>query len=63
MQAEVHIAAGEDLIARQQVLLSRLRARADDTALAEDVLRHMRISQMLHVADRDRLRKLLEQDA
>jgi hypothetical protein len=61
MRTEAHIASGEELIRRQRALLARLRERHQDTALAEEVLQQLLIAQALHVADRDRLHRLLEE--
>ncbi len=62
MRTEAHIATGEELIGRQQTLLARLRERRQDTLLAEEVLQQLCVSQALHLADRDRLHRLLDQE-
>lgn len=55
-QAERHIAEGEDHLARLRQLIDHLTSGRHDLKPAHDLLRTMKSSQTLCVADRNRLR-------
>ena len=57
-EAERHVAEGERLLERQRELLAQLRA---NLATAVAAVAECENSQRLHVADRDRLRKALDE--
>jgi hypothetical protein len=58
---ERHVREREDHIARQREIVARLERLREPVTLqtARDLLRKMEHAQMLHVAERDRLRELL----
>jgi hypothetical protein len=59
--AERHVLEGERHIAQQQRLLALLeqnnRGKSESAKVARDVLATFEMSQALHVADRDRLKR------
>jgi uncharacterized protein (DUF3084 family) len=57
-EAERHVAEGQQLLARQRELIQRLRT---NLAAALTALEQCEHSQKMHIADRDRLKKALEQ--
>jgi hypothetical protein len=59
--AERHVLEGEEHIARQREIVSRLEHLREPVTLqtARDLLRNMEHAQMLHVIERDRLREFL----
>jgi hypothetical protein len=57
--AEGHVAEGDFHIVRQLVIIARLQGMQLPSALAEQLLETFRASQAQHVADRDRLKELL----
>ena len=62
-QAERHVIQGERHVARQRDLVARLERDGHDTSQAIQLLRQFQELQALHIADRDRLRKLLRLSA
>jgi hypothetical protein len=58
---ERHIALGEKHLAKQEALVADLDRKGRDTADALAILATLRETQALHVLDRDRLLKELEQ--
>ncbi|MGY8711956.1 hypothetical protein RAD16_39995 [Bradyrhizobium sp. 18BD] len=58
--AERHISEGAEHLARQQELIDRLANHNHDTSGALAVLRTMRETQAIHIADRDRIMQELE---
>ena len=60
-QAEGHISLGERHIARQRELVSELERGPYDTTEARLLLANFEEVQKMHVVDRDRLRRELEQ--
>ena len=59
-QAEAHIAQGERTIARQQAIVAALERHGHDASFAGELLTQFRQIQALYVADRDRIRRILE---
>jgi len=59
--AEEHIAQGERHVARQRELVGLLCRGGYDTTAARALLQTFEQSQAMHLADRDRLRKELEE--
>jgi hypothetical protein len=59
-QAERHVAEGEDILSRQRVAIASSERIGGNVARFKEVLSVFEESQRLHVADRDRLRKDLE---
>lgn len=59
-QAERHVALGERHIATQRAIIAELVRDGHDTSRAEALLATFEQSQRLHVEDRDRLRKELD---
>jgi hypothetical protein len=59
--AERHIAQGEKLLAKQEELVAELNRRNHDAESAKSVLATMRETQSLHIDDRDRILRQLEQ--
>jgi len=55
--AEEHVAQGERHIARQRELIELLSRGGHDTTAARKLLQSFADSQVMHVADRDRLLK------
>lgn len=55
-QAERHVAEGERHIAEQRARITEAERNGLDTAQAKDLLLTFEETQVLHVADRDRLR-------
>ena len=62
-QAERHVAEGEQHIARQRELIAELERDGHDTTTAIELLRTFEQSQAGHIADRDRIRAVLSNDA
>jgi hypothetical protein len=60
--AERHVALGRQHIERQRQLLAKLKAGGHPTDRAVTLLRAFEEMQAAHMADRNRLRGLLEQD-
>jgi hypothetical protein len=58
-QAEQHVARGAELVARQRALIRKLLADGHGTAEAYTLLLQFEETQVLHLADRDRLRAAL----
>jgi hypothetical protein len=58
---ERHVLEGEEHIALQREIVSRLEHLREPVTLqtARDLLRNMEHAQMLHVTERDRLREFL----
>jgi hypothetical protein len=54
--AELHVAQGEDTIARQQQLIAELNRHGHDTRLATELLTTFEQTQNAHLLDRERLR-------
>ena len=59
--AKRRILDGAKVIRRQRALIERLDAQGLDTLGPRTLLRHIKDTQALHVADRDRLLKLLRE--
>jgi hypothetical protein len=59
--AERHVAEGYGRIHKQRDLVDRLRTEGHDLATAEGLLSEMQKVQTACIADRDRLRALLDQ--
>jgi hypothetical protein len=59
--ADRHIATGEEHIARQEELLTSLRARRLPTAEAETLLRLLNETQREHLAHREAIRKAIDE--
>ena len=59
-QAERHVAQGEVILARQRATVAASERGGRDVAGSKEFLSILEDSQRLHVADRDRLRKDLE---
>lgn len=59
--AERHIAQGVKLLAKQEALIAELARHNHDTEGARAVLATMRETQTLHIDDRDRISRALEQ--
>jgi hypothetical protein len=57
--AERYVVDGERHVDRQRELIGELKRDGHDTVLATQLLRSLEESQALHIADRDRLRKVL----
>ena len=57
-----HVEQGKAIVERQRELVSRLAADGHDFANAEVLLDRFTETLSSHVADRDRLRELLEHD-
>jgi hypothetical protein len=55
-QAERHVAEGEDHIARQRQIIDELASGGHDLKVARELRAHFEDTQMLHLADRDRIR-------
>jgi arginine repressor len=62
-QAERHVIQGERHVAHQQDLVAKLERDGHDTSQAIQLLRQFQELQALHIADHDRLRKLLRLSA
>jgi hypothetical protein len=60
-QAERHVARGEELIAEQKARIAEMERDGHDTGPFRDLLRQFEETQRMHVADRDRLRKELNE--
>jgi len=60
-QAERHVAEGERHVVRQRELAAELKRDGRDFRLAIEVLHQFEQTQELQVADRDRLRKELNE--
>jgi hypothetical protein len=58
-QTERHIAQGEKNIAGQQAIVAGLERTGRDATAARDLLRQFKVTQLLRVTDRDRLRREL----
>jgi hypothetical protein len=54
-EAEGHVALGEQHITRQKQIIAELERDGHDTAEAKDLLSTFEATQVLHVADCDRL--------
>lgn len=61
--AERHIAEGAKLLAKQEELIAELKRRNHDSESANSVLTTMRETQSLHIDDRDRILRALEEQA
>ena len=59
--AEEHLAKGERHIARQRDVVQLLSRGGYDTTAARELLRDFEQSQAMYLADRERLRKELEE--
>jgi len=59
-QAERHVAEGEVILARQRAAIAATELIGGDVARFKELLSVFEDSQRVHVADRDRLRKDLE---
>jgi hypothetical protein len=55
-QTERHALRGELTLLKQRALIAKLEKNGHDTRQAHDLLRKFEASQVLYVADRDRLR-------
>ena len=62
-QAEIHVAAGERLIAGQRDTIAEFEKAHADPAEAKAVLASLEETQRLHVENRDRLKRELERAA
>ena len=60
-QAEDHVALGERHLADQRALIAELTRDGHDISQAKELLATFEQTQLLHVEDRDRLRKELEE--
>jgi hypothetical protein len=60
-QAERHVAEGEQLLLRQEELIAELDRDGHDTEEARVILDTLRETQALHLQDRDRIIRELEQ--
>ena len=58
--AERHVVDGEARISRQRLLVARLERLGQDVSLATDVLKLFQTTQFTYVADRDRLKALVQ---
>jgi hypothetical protein len=54
-----HVAKGEQIVARQREIIARLESAGCDVSDAKRLLLQFEELQSLHVADRDRLEKVL----
>ncbi len=59
--AERHVTEGEQHVNRQRELVAELRRKGKDTFLAQQVLQQFQELLHLHVTDRDRLRRELQE--
>ena len=59
-QAERHVAEGDVILARQRAAITAAERIGGDVARFKELLSVFEDSQRVHVADRDRLRKELE---
>jgi hypothetical protein len=60
-QAERHVAEGEQHLLRQEELIAELDRDGHDTEKARVILDTLRETQALHLQDRDRIMRELEQ--
>jgi ribosomal 50S subunit-associated protein YjgA (DUF615 family) len=58
-EAVAHAALGESTIARQRRLVAKLESDGRDSDAARDLLAKLEKAQVMHLADRDRIRKEL----
>ena len=58
-QAERHIASGQQRIERQRQIIGELECDGRDLATAKHLLAQFEETQLLHIKDRDRLKKEL----
>jgi hypothetical protein len=56
-----HVARGEQIVARQREIIARLERAGCDTSDAKRLLLQFEELQSLHVADRERLEKMLSE--
>jgi hypothetical protein len=59
-QVEHHVANGVRCIASQRTVVADLERNGQDTRLARALLEQFQYTQLLHIADRDQLKKELE---
>jgi hypothetical protein len=55
-QAEMHVAKGEDIVARQREIVAELAKDGHDVRSARELLTLFETTQALLIADRDRIR-------
>jgi hypothetical protein len=60
-EAERHVREGEDILSRQRQILERMLARGEDVTVLMAALQVCEQSQAMHIADRARLQRLLEE--
>jgi hypothetical protein len=60
-QTEKHIASSNQLVTDQRALIARLEERGYDTAQSKTTLAHLEQMRELHIADRDRLSRMLSE--
>ena len=60
-QAERHVAEGEMNVERQRILVENLAREGHDTERAEALLKQFEEIQALHIRDRERLLKELDE--
>jgi hypothetical protein len=60
IEADRHVAEGEQQLGRQCALIDRLAIHGHDTAKAEALLSQFQQIQAMHIAHRDRLRRDLD---
>jgi len=60
-ETEKRVAASEKLIADQQALIARLEDRGYDTAQSKTTLAYLEKLRELHIADRDRLARVIRE--
>ena len=61
--AERHVAAGEDQLARQRDLIAELEGSRRDASSAKEILSTLEATQALHLVDRERIRQELGEEA
>ena len=58
-EAERHVEKGKELVRKQCEIIEQLERDGYDSSVARDVLHALEQSQMIHIADRDRIREQL----
>lgn len=61
-QAERHVAEGERLLAQQHLQVDGMERDGHDSSMARELLHTMERTQVLHLADRERIRRELEDE-
>ena len=59
VEAERHVEQGKELVRKQCEIIEQLKRDGHDSSVASDVLHTLEQSQMIHIADRDRIREQL----